>query len=105
MVLLLDTLEFDVKAHLTLGGTMHDAAISAWSLKGYYDYIRPVSAIRYMADLGQSSDTTETSYHPNGIPLLTGFVELVQVGDTLAGQWNENVGKIKLYTWRGHEYY
>ena len=100
----LDTLEFDVKAHLTLGGTMHDAAISAWSLKGYYDYIRPVSAIRYMADLGQSSDTTEISYHPNGIPLLTGFVELVQVGDTLAGQWNENVGKIKLFTWRGHEY-
>lgn len=101
---ILDTLEFDVKAQLTLGGTMHDAAICAWSLKGYYDYLRPVSAIRYMADQGQSSDTNELNYDPNGIPLLTGFIEVVQIGDTLAGQWNENVGKIKLFTWKGHDY-
>lgn len=100
----LENLEYDVKAHLTLGGTMHDAAIAAWSLKGYYDYARPVSAIRYMADQGQSSDLNAASYDPNGIPLLAGFVELVEIGDPLAGQWNENVGKIKLYTWRGHEY-
>jgi hypothetical protein len=100
----LDTLEFDVKAHLALGGTMHDAAISAWSLKGYYDYIRPVSAIRYMADMGQSTDTLLPSYDPNGIPLLPGYVELVQVGDPLAGTWNEHVGKIKLFTWKGHDY-
>lgn len=101
---LLDTLEYDVKAHLTLGGTMHDAAIAAWSLKGYYDYLRPVSAIRYMADQGQSSEPLEPNFHPDGIPLLPGYVESVQVGDPLAGQWNENVGKIKLFTWRGHEY-
>ncbi len=100
----LDPLEYDVKAHLTLGGTVHDAAIAAWSLKGYYDYLRPVSAIRYMADQGQSSDTNEISYDPNGIPLMPGFVEVVQIGDTLAGQWNENVGKIKLFTWKGHAY-
>lgn len=100
----LDPLEYDVKAQLTLGGTVHDAAICSWSLKGYYDFIRPVSAIRYMADQGQSSDTNELSYNPNGIPLLPGYIEVVQVGDTLAGQWNEHVGKIKLYTWRGHEY-
>jgi hypothetical protein len=100
----LDTLEYDLKAHLTLGGTMHDAAISAWSLKGYYDYIRPVSSIRYMADQGQSSDTTELNYHPNGIPLLVGYVEVVQLGDPLAGTGNQNVGKIKLFTWRGPDY-
>ncbi len=100
----LDPLEYDVKAQLTLGGTVHDAAIAAWSLKGYYDYLRPVSAIRYMADQGQSSDTNELSYHPNGIPLMPGFIEVVQVGDTLAGQWNEHVGKIKLFTWKGHAY-
>jgi hypothetical protein len=100
----LDPLEYDVKAHLALGGTVHDAAIAAWSLKGYYDYLRPVSAIRHMADLGQSSDTSALSYHPDGIPLLSGYVELVLPGDSLAGQWNENVGKVKLYTWRGHDY-
>ncbi len=100
----LDPLEYDVKAQLALGGTVHDAAICAWSLKGYYDYARPVSAIRYMADQGQSSDTNELSYDPNGIPLLPGFIEVVHIGDTLAGQWNEHVGKIKVFTWRGHDY-
>ncbi len=100
----LDQLEFDVKAHLALGGTMHDAAICAWSLKGYFDYIRPVSAIRYMADQGQSSDTLLPNYHPNGIPLLDGFIEIVMPGDTLEGQWGENTGKIKLFTWKGHDF-
>jgi hypothetical protein len=37
----LDDLEWDVKLYLTLGGTMHDVAISAWGVKGWYDYIRP----------------------------------------------------------------
>lgn len=100
----LDTLEYDVKAQLAMGGTMHDAAICAWSLKGYYDYIRPVSAIRYMGDQGQSTDTLAANYNPNGIPLLPGFIETVQIGDPLAGTWNENVGKIKLFTWKGHDY-
>lgn len=100
----LDDLEYDVKAYLTLGGAMHDAAISAWSHKGWYDYVRPVSAIRYMADHGQSSDTSLANYNPKGIPLIPGFIEVVQAGDSLAGTTNENVGKIKLYTWRGPTY-
>ncbi|MGK0380208.1 MAG: hypothetical protein ACJA1Z_004042, partial [Patiriisocius sp.] len=53
---ILSDLEWDVKAYFILGGAMHDAAISAWSNKGYYDYIRPISAIRYLADRGQSTD-------------------------------------------------
>lgn len=56
---ILDQLEFDVKSYLVMGGGMHDIAIASWSVKGYYDYIRPVSAIRYMCDNGQCSD-------PNG---------------------------------------
>ena len=101
----LDELEYDVKAHLALGGAMHDAAISAWSLKGYYDYIRPVSSIRYMTGKGQSSDPLLPSYDPHGIPLLTNFIELVDSLDPLAGNTYENVGKIKLFTWKGHEYH
>lgn len=101
---ILDDLEYDVKAYLTLGGAMHDAAISAWSVKGWYDYVRPVSAIRYMADRGQSTDSNLPNFHPAGIPLLSGFVEIVEVGDSLAGTSNEHVGKIKLYTWNGPDY-
>lgn len=100
----LDALEYDVKAHLTLGGTMHDAAISAWSLKGFYDYLRPVSAIRYMVQNGQSSDASLSSYHPNGVPLMPGYIEIVDSLDPLAGMNYENVGKIKLYTWKGHDF-
>ena len=100
----LDDLEYDVKAYLTLGGSMHDAAISAWSHKGWYDYIRPVSAIRYMADQGQSSDSSLSNYSPKGIPLVPNFIEVVMLGDSLAGANNEHVGKIKLFTWRGPSY-
>ena len=100
----LNPLEWDVKSYFILGGTMHDAAISAWSVKGWYDYVRPISAIRYMADQGQSSDSSLSNYNVNGIPLREGYVEIVQEGDALAGSSNQHVGKIKLYTWRGHDY-
>ena len=100
----LDPLEWDVKSYFLLSGAMHDAAISAWSVKGWYDYIRPISAIRYMADLGQSSDENLPNYHENGIPLKPGFVELVGENDELAFRKPENINKIKLFTWKGHSY-
>lgn len=100
----LDALEWDVKAYFLLGGAMHDCAVTAWGIKGYYDYIRPVSAIRSMADKGQSSDENLPSFHPAGIPLVEGYIELVESGDPLAGSFDENVNKIKLYTWRGPDY-
>ncbi len=98
----LDDLEWDLKSYFILGGAAHDAAISAWALKGWYDYVRPISAIRYMAGKGQSSDSTLPGYSKSGIPLMPGLIEIVQSGDSLAGENNEHVGKIKLYTWRGH---
>jgi len=101
---ILDDLEWDVKAYFTLGGAMHDAAIAAWGVKGYYDYIRPVSAIRYLADLGQSSDPSLLSYNLNGIPLVEGFIELVDEDDPLAGEQMQHLGKIKLFAWRGPDY-
>ena len=99
----LSDLEWDIKSYFTLGGAMHDAAVAAWGVKGYYDYIRPMSAIRYMADQGQSSDPNLPNYHPHGIPLVDNYIEVVQSGDALAGQNDENVGKIKLYAWKGYE--
>ncbi|MBI2429490.1 MAG: T9SS type A sorting domain-containing protein [Ignavibacteriales bacterium] len=97
-----DDLEWDVKSYFMMGGAMHDAAITAWGIKGWYDYVRPISAIRYMADRGQCTDSTLPNYSKAGIPLIPGLIEVVQVGDSLAGEGNKNVGKIKLYTWRGH---
>ena len=51
-----DRLEWDVKTYLALNGAVHDAAIAAWGLKGYYDSILPISMIRYLGSLGQSTD-------------------------------------------------
>ncbi len=99
---IIEDLEWDVKSYFIMGGAMHDAAITAWAIKGWYDYVRPISAIRYMAQKGQSSDSTLPSYSKAGIPLVPGLIELVMPGDSLAGAGNKNVGKIKLYTWRGH---
>ena len=100
----MDALEWDVKSYFVLGGALHDAAITAWGIKGYYDYVRPISAIRYLAGLGQSSDVNKPNYHPAGIELKPGLIELVEAGDPLAGTNNEHVGKIKLFCWRGPAY-
>ncbi|MCB0448137.1 MAG: T9SS type A sorting domain-containing protein [Gelidibacter sp.] len=97
----LSDLEWDVKTYLTLGGAVHDCAVNIWGIKGYYDYVRPVSAIRYMAGKGQSSNASLPSYDPHGMPLIPGRIELIQPGDPLAGPSNENVNKIKIYTWKG----
>ncbi|GAB1307688.1 hypothetical protein KH5_03710 [Urechidicola sp. KH5] len=101
---ILDDLEWDVKSYLLMGGTMHDVAISAWGIKGYYDYTRPISAIRYMADKGQSSNPNLSNYHPEGIPLIPNFIEVVEADDPLAFNQLNNVGKIKLYAWKGPSY-
>jgi hypothetical protein len=102
-------LEWDVKLYFALGGAEHDAAIAAWSIKGCYDSSRPVAAIRAMADLGQSSNPLLPHYHPDGLPLVPGYVELVQVGDPLADNPltplpNDHVNKIKVFAWRGPPY-
>jgi len=103
-----DELEWDVKAYFVLGGAMHDAAIAAWSIKGWYDYVRPISAIRYLADRGQCTDPMLPNYDPGGIPLVPGYVELIDSNDALAlrgdfviGDLYGHVGKIKLKAWRG----
>ncbi|MCA9580564.1 MAG: vanadium-dependent haloperoxidase [Myxococcales bacterium] len=100
----LDPLEWDVKVYFVLGGGVHDAAVTAWGIKGWYDYVRPISAIRYMASLGQSTDEDLPRYHEEGIPLVEGYVELVKEGDALAGESGENVDKIKIYGWRGPDH-
>jgi len=97
----LSNLEWDIRSYFTLAGAMHDAAIAAWALKGWYDYPRPVSIIRWMAEKGQASDPDLPRFHPAGMPLIPGHVELVMEGDPLVGDNNEHLHKLKLYTWKG----
>ncbi len=102
---ILDDLEWDVRSYLVMGGSMHDCAISAWSVKGYYDYVRPVSAIRAMCDLGQCTDEGLASYHPGGINLIPDYIELVTAESTAPGEKHEHLlgseGKIAIKAWRG----
>jgi len=100
----LDDLEWDVKSYFILGGAVHDVAVAVWGIKAWHDFIRPISAIRGMAGLGQSSDENLPSYHPGGLPLIDGYIALVESGDPLAGENDEHVGKIKLYAWKGPDH-
>ncbi len=97
----LTPLEWDVKSYITLGGAMHDAAICAWGLKGWYDSPRPISAIRKMARYGQSSDSTLPSYHKAGLRLIPGFIELIDAADSMAVADPSLIGKIKMKAWKG----
>ena len=92
-------LEWDIKSYFTLGGAMHDAAVSVWGIKGYYDYIRPVSAIRWMAGQGQSSDPSLPNYNANGIRLIPGFIELTTSSDGLGA-----ANQIKIRAWKGPDF-
>ena len=102
----LDGRDWYLRAYLALGGAVHDAAIAAWSVKGYYDYVRPISAIRYMAGQGQSSDPDAPFYHPEGLPLIDGLIELVTEASSAAGERHEHlvdsIGEIAIRSWTGH---
>lgn len=99
-------LEWDVKVYFALNGGMHDASINAWGVKSYYDYVRPISMIRYMGGLGQSSDPMGPSYDPNGLPLVDDLVEVVTAATTMTGQKHEHLagheGEIAVYAWGGN---
>jgi hypothetical protein len=101
----LDRLEWDVKLYLALNGAVHDASIAAWGLKGRYDSVRPISMIRYMAGLGQSSDRALPSYDRNGLPLVPGLIELITKKTTAHGQRHAALagheGEIAIRAWQG----
>jgi hypothetical protein len=101
-----DALEWDVKLYLALNGANHDAAIAAWGTKGHYDYIRPISMIRWMGGLGQSSEPDGMSYDPDGLPLEAGLVEVVTPESSAPGARQAalagHVGEIAVLSYAGN---
>ena len=102
----METLDWDIVAYFTLGGAMHDAAIAAWSCKGWHDYVRPVSALRWMADRGQCTDPELPNYHGAGLPILPGHIEQIGPEDPveLRGENDEHLHEMKIRCWKGPDF-
>jgi hypothetical protein len=100
-----ERLEWDVKLYFALNGAVHDAAVAAWGLKGYYDSARPISMIRYMGGKGQSSDPDDPSYDPDGLPLVPGLVEVITKASSAPGERHAalagHIGEIAIRAWKG----
>lgn len=101
-----DRLAWDVHLMIALNGALHDAAVAAWGVKARFDSIRPVSAIRWMAGNGQSSDPSQPSYSPLGLPLEDGFIEVItdisaenQHADLVAEEGPDVIGRIAVRAW------
>ncbi len=102
---IVDRLEWDVKLYMAMNGAVHDAAVAAWGCKDHYDYVRPISSIRHMCGLGQSSDEGLPSYHPDGIVLEDGLIELITDASVMPGERHDHladhVGEIAIFSWQG----
>ena len=98
----LDDMEWEVKLYFALNAAVHDAACAAWGAKRFYDGWRPISAIRYMGMLGQSSDPAGPSYHANGLPLISDLIEVVTSATVSSGRHaGLTPGKIAIVSWPG----
>ena len=102
----LDRLQWDVKLYLAVNAAVHDAAIAAWGLKGHYDSVRPISMIRYMGGLGQSSDPNGPSYNKEGLPLVPGLIEVITKESSAPGQRHaalaSHIGQMAIKSWAGN---
>lgn len=102
----LSELEWDVKLYFALNGAAHDAAIAAWEVKYTYESARPITLVRGMAELGQSSDDSLASWHPEGLPLEAGLIELITAESSAPGERHEHlaahIGEIAVLGWQGH---
>ncbi len=100
-----DRLEWDVKLYLALNGALHDAAVASWGAKRHYDYVRPISMIRHLAQNGQSTDPALPSYSRLGLPLEAGLAEVATVASARPGGRHgaagAEPGEVVVRTWTG----
>ena len=102
----LDPLEWDVKVYLAMNAAVHDVAVAVWGCKGHYDYVRPISSLRYMGKMGQSSNPQGASYHAHGLPLVADLIEVasstsLSSGGKHFGTPNAQVGDVLIFAWGG----
>ncbi len=101
----LDSLSWDVHIYLALNGALHDAAIAAWELKRHHTSARPITLIRYLSELGQSSDPDGPSYDPNGLPLVDDLIEIISEESSAEGERHHHLrryqGEVAVRSWRG----
>lgn len=88
-----DRLEWDVKLGVALNGALHDAAIAAWGNKAFYDSVRPISMIRWMAEQADG----------RSLPITDGLVEVVTQETAATGARHEGlpVGEVAILAWAG----
>ena len=105
---LLNPLEWDVKTYFAINGAVHDAAIACWGAKRVYDGVRPITMIRYMGKKGQSSDSGQPSYDPEGLPLEPGLIELITAQSSAPGERHAGLvaagaqlGEVAIVAWPG----
>lgn len=86
----LDTLEWELKLYLALNAALHNTAVAVWGVKAHYDYVRPISAIRYLARNGE-------------LPLVPGLVEKITSStlESYHSHLSANLGGIAVNTWPG----
>lgn len=88
-------LEWDVKLYFALNAALHDAAVAAWACKRYYDYVRPISSIRYLSGLGT-------------LPETPGLVEKITAASSAPGERHAHLvtdgaklGDTAIFAWGG----
>jgi hypothetical protein len=115
----LDRQEFELRSYLLLNAGLHDAAIAVWEVKLKYDSARPVSALRFMASLGQSSNTSADNYHAGALPIIEDLMRIVTPADVCEARCGNysmaergflpgpffyvginNIGKMMVRAWR-----
>jgi hypothetical protein len=73
----LDRLEWEVKLYFALTGALFDSAIAVWDAKAKYDYVRPITSIRRMGYLGQSTNNGNAYYNSDGLPITANLIEII----------------------------
>lgn len=100
-----DRLVWDTLSLVTLNAALHDAAILAWDAKRWGNSARPITLVRWMGAQGQRSDPTQDSFHPDGLPLIDGVIELITEESSSPGARHEHLhlhgGEIAIHSWPG----